>query len=248
MVLSALPPRPTLAVVNAMPMRIAHDPGLAATAADPAAVPGHVADAPARGGHHQEPQPPEPPGASDAARIAQLERELREARNRLAEMTRLAYVDSLSGLGNRRAFDEEMLRTIDRARRYQMPATVAVFDIDRFKEVNDLHGHDAGDAVIVAIAQCLRSQIRASDFVARIGGDEFAVILSNIAFEDACQRVELLREAVGCIEYKLHGEILRLSVSVGTSVVETQAGHQPLREADKAMYRQKRAARTIYSI
>ncbi|AMJ61644.1 GGDEF domain-containing protein [Bosea sp. PAMC 26642] len=187
-------------------------------------------------------------GSAANDRIAQLERELRDAHRRLAEMTRLAYVDSLSGLGNRRAFDDEMLRTVDRARRYQMPAVVALFDIDRFKEVNDLYGHDAGDAMIVAIGQCLRSQIRASDFVARIGGDEFAVILSNIAFEDACQRVELLSEAVCAIEYKLGGEMLQISVSVGTSAVEADPSHQPLRAADQAMYRRKRAARTIYNI
>ena len=182
------------------------------------------------------------------SRVLRLELELQEAKKRLDDMTRLAYLDEMSGLANRRAFDDELRRTIDRATRYAMPAAVAIFDIDRFKAINDLYGHRAGDAVIVAVAQCLRTHVRASDFIARTGGDEFAVILSNIDLEDARQKVEALREAFRRIEYNFATEPVQVSVSVGVSAIEAGFGQCPLHEADLAMYRQKRASRTIYTL
>ncbi|GAU85824.1 GGDEF domain-containing protein [Bosea sp. BIWAKO-01] len=185
-------------------------------------------------------------GETQAARILQLELELREARQRLDEMTRLAHIDALSGLANRRAFDDEMRRTVDRAARYGTAAAVAIFDIDRFKAINDLYGHGVGDGVIVAVAQCLRSQVRASDFVARTGGDEFAIILANIDLEGARLRAERLREAVGRLEYRLGDVVIPVPVSVGVSAIEPNKGQCALHEADQAMYRQKRASRTIY--
>ncbi len=180
-------------------------------------------------------------------KIASLERALLDARKRLDLMTRLAYVDSLSGLGNRRAFEDEMRRTQDRAARYGLPAAVAIFDIDAFKAINDLHGHEAGDVVIVAIGSCLRSQIRASDFVARIGGDEFAVILNNIDFEDALQRARAMKDSIAELDVVLNGLTLTVSTSVGVSAVHSSRPTDPLKEADLAMYRQKKAAKSIFT-
>lgn len=182
------------------------------------------------------------------SRISRLEMELLQAKKQLRDMQRLAYLDEMSGLANRRAFDDEFRRTIDRATRYAMPAVVAIFDIDQFKAINDRYGHRAGDAVIVAVAQCLRTHVRASDFVARTGGDEFAVILSNIDFEDAGQKVVALREALSRIECQFAGEPIQVSVSAGLSAIDTGFGRCPLHEADLAMYRQKIASRTIYTL
>jgi diguanylate cyclase (GGDEF)-like protein len=192
--------------------------------------------------------PPGLTGQPRPSRLLRLEQELQEAKARLDAMTRLAYLDEMSGLANRRAFDDELRRTIDRATRYAMPAVVAIFDIDQFKAINDRYGHRAGDAVIVAVAQCLRTHVRASDFVARTGGDEFAVILSNIDLEDAGQKVEALRQAFGRIEYHFAAEPVHVSVSAGLSAIEAGFGQCPLHEADLAMYRQKRASRTIYTL
>jgi diguanylate cyclase (GGDEF)-like protein len=180
-------------------------------------------------------------------KIASLERALQDAERRLGTMTRLAYVDSLSGLGNRRAFEDEMRRTQDRAARYGFPAAVAIFDVDAFKAINDVHGHEAGDVVIVAIGSSLRSQIRASDFVARIGGDEFAVILNNIEFEDALSRIEAMRASVAALDVVLNGAHLSVSTSVGVSAIHSSRPTDPLREADQAMYRQKKAAKSIFT-
>jgi diguanylate cyclase len=194
------------------------------------------------------PPAPAPAAQSRPSRLLRLERELQEARRRLDDMTRLAYLDEMSGLANRRAFDDELRRTIDRATRYAMPAVVAIIDLDRFKAINDLYGHRAGDAVIVAVAQCLRTHVRASDFVARTGGDEFGLILSNIGLDDAGQKIEMLRAELGRIEYSFGAEPVHVSVSVGISAIEAGFGRCPVHEADLAMYRQKRASRTIYTL
>lgn len=163
-------------------------------------------------------------------------------------MTRLAYLDELSGLANRRAFDDELRRTMDRATRYGMPAVVAIFDIDRFKVINDVFGHRAGDAVIAAVSNCLRTHVRASDFAARTGGDEFALILSNIDIEDGSQKIESLRRELGRLEYQFGTNSIQISVSVGISAIESGFGGCAMHEADLAMYRQKRASRTIYTL
>lgn len=103
-------------------------------------------------------------------REARLERELRLAKERIATLSRLAYLDELCGVPNRRAFDDELVRTRERIARHGGQGALVLLDVDRLKAVNDTHGHATGDAVLSAIAQTIATSLRASDFAARMGG------------------------------------------------------------------------------
>jgi diguanylate cyclase (GGDEF)-like protein/PAS domain S-box-containing protein len=116
-----------------------------------------------------------------------------ERRRLEGELRHLADHDALTGLINRRRFEEELERHLTHARRYGMAGALLVLDLDGFKAVNDEHGHKAGDDVLRAVAAALQGRLRESDTVARIGGDEFAVLLPQAGPEDAekvCQALE----------------------------------------------------------
>jgi diguanylate cyclase (GGDEF)-like protein len=116
-----------------------------------------------------------------------------ELRQRLAREERLARVDSLTGISNRRAFLEVAERELERARRYGHPVTLAYFDIDDFKSVNDRQGHAAGDALLATVATRLQAGCRSTDLVTRLGGDEFAVLLPETTGDTAESLVARLR-------------------------------------------------------
>jgi len=179
-------------------------------------------------------------------RIAALENDLAEARRALAEMTQLAHIDALSGLPNRRSFEAELRRAQDRALRYQEKSAVAVFDIDEFKLLNDRYGHAAGDAAIIAIGSCLRDNIRASDFVGRIGGDEFAVVLQNIDLMNAQLKISAIGISISNLKLCVDREIIRISASAGVAAIESIDDVDAINRADMMMYRQKRRSKIVY--
>lgn len=179
-------------------------------------------------------------------RIAALEKDLAEARRALAEMTELAHIDALSGLPNRRAFESELRRAQDRAARYQQRSAVAIFDINEFKSLNDRYGHAVGDAAIIAISTCLRDNVRASDFVSRMGGDEFAVILQNIDLMNAQLKISAIVISISNLNVCVDREIIRISASAGVAAIERGDGGDAINRADMMMYRQKRRSRTVY--
>src|SRR6185503_16894784 len=108
-----------------------------------------------------------------------LRDELSKARSRIASLERLADEDSLTPVANRRAFVRQLTRMIAFTHRYGVPASVVYFDVNNMKQINDAHGHPAGDAALRHIANVLRENIRGSDIVGRLGGDEFGVILAQ---------------------------------------------------------------------
>ena len=120
-----------------------------------------------------------------AAEVERLERELAVARSQMAALEARADIDPLTDLPNRRAFERELVRSLAYVKRHGTDATLLYVDLDDFKRVNDRHGHSAGDAVLRAVASVLGRHVRASDVVARIGGDEFAVLLWNCAEANA---------------------------------------------------------------
>lgn len=124
---------------------------------------------------------------------ARVEAELDESR---AALNELARKDALTGLLNRRAFFEDAGAELQRARRYRTPLALLMIDVDEFKSVNDRHGHPAGDRLLVAIAERLGKELRASDLLGRIGGEEFAALLVQTPAEEARRIAERLREAV----------------------------------------------------
>ena len=176
-----------------------------------------------------------------AAEVARLEAELAAMRARLAELEAHAESDALTGVMNRRGFERELTRAASYVQRYGGNAALVYLDLDGFKPVNDRFGHAAGDAVLVAVAATLVAAVRASDTVARIGGDEFAVLLWNLSPQDARNKSQGLERAIGDMSVRSGGR--RLAVGATAGVAEFLAGRDiagPLARADAAMYARKR--------
>ncbi len=172
-----------------------------------------------------------------------LERQLRET---LGEMSRLATVDDLTGVLNRRGFMTVGHQLVEEARRQQHPLVVLLADVDRLKAVNDEQGHAAGDAMLRDVAARLTAQLRGADVVARIGGDEFAIILSGArAPSDAALAVERINGDLETFAHRKHRSY-PLSVSVGVATSSGASGYDLdalLRVADTAMYAAKQLRR-----
>jgi diguanylate cyclase (GGDEF)-like protein/PAS domain S-box-containing protein len=166
---------------------------------------------------------------------------------RLRETLRLQSIrDPLTGLFNRRYMEESLAREISRCSRNQRPLSVLMMDIDHFKRFNDSFGHAAGDALLKAFADFLRTNTRAEDIACRYGGEEITLIFPDTTMPDACARAEQIRGAIKQLHVESQGTTLgRVTVSIG---VATFPGHGAdgadlLRAADEALYRAKRAGR-----
>jgi diguanylate cyclase (GGDEF)-like protein len=176
-----------------------------------------------------------------AAEVARLEAELAAMRTRVAELEAHAESDALTGVMNRRGFERELKRAASYVQRYGGNAALVYLDLDGFKPVNDRHGHAAGDAVLTAVAATLVAQVRASDLVARIGGDEFAVLLWNLSPQDARNKSQALEQAVA--DTTVRWGARRLAVGATAGVAEFLQDRDiagVLARADAAMYARKR--------
>jgi two-component system cell cycle response regulator len=158
-----------------------------------------------------------------------------------------SQTDPLTSLRNRRAFDEQLSQAFDQARRYERPLSLAIIDVDHFKTINDTSGHDAGDTVLRGIGHIIASRTRQSDCAARVGGEEFAVLLPETAFFEALQFGEKLRSAVAA--EPIEGFDVRVSIGVA-SVPHSHAPNAAalFRAADQALYRAKNNGRNRVEI
>jgi diguanylate cyclase (GGDEF)-like protein len=164
----------------------------------------------------------------------------------LRELRRASLTDGLTGVGNRRAFDEALAQEIARARRVRCGLALALVDLDHFKQVNDRHGHRAGDAALVSFAARLRAAVRGADRVFRYGGEEFAVLLPESALEGALAAGERIVEAVSCEPIAAGSLSLGLTCSAGVALLGREddgAGDALVARADEALYEAKRAGR-----
>ncbi len=152
----------------------------------------------------------------------------------LDRLARMARTDDLTGLPNRRAWDQEMVREIARAKREQTPLTVAMVDLDFFKSYNDANGHQAGDRLLKEAAGSWRSVLRETDLIARYGGEEFAIALPGCSLEEAERLIERLRAVTPL------GESCSAGIAAWNREEQAEA---LLGRADAALYEAKQSGR-----
>jgi diguanylate cyclase (GGDEF)-like protein len=192
-------------------------------------------------------KPGKPAAAAAAPLLAEIERlkaQLIAAESMIAELEARADIDPLLGIFNRRAFARELNRSLAYVKRYGTAAVLMFIDLDLFKIVNDRYGHAAGDALLVAVAGGLTAHVRASDVVARFGGDEFAVLMWNLDAAKATAKARELENVIAQIVVP-YGTA-RLSVGASAGVVPLMANSNPtaiIDAADKAMYARKKERR-----
>lgn len=176
-------------------------------------------------------------------RIVELQRALLESNQKLEE---LSNTDALTDLKNRRFFDRHFQTMFEHARRYQRPLSVAMVDIDHFKEINDEHGHAAGDEVLRGVAAAIASCTRKSDLVARVGGEEFAILLPETPLFEALQFGEKIRATIATTSVRFEGRPMTVRGSIGLANIPHSHFESPsvlLGAADLALYRAKKNGR-----
>jgi len=173
--------------------------------------------------------------------IDRLRRELEQAHARIAELERLADEDALMPIANRRAFVRELTRMIAFTQRYGLPSSIVYFDVNNMKYINDTHGHPAGDAALRHVASLLCDNIRATDVVGRLGGDEFGLILARTDQQQANHKAAALAETIAATPLVCGDAQIAISASFGVySFAGTDDPLVALEAADRAMYRDKR--------
>jgi len=172
-------------------------------------------------------------------------RDITVQKNHELALIQLSRHDPLTGAANRRYFFERAEQEFLRARRYQHPLSVALLDIDHFKQVNDEHGHAAGDEVLRHLSHHSRELLRDADLFARIGGEEFSILMPSTNVHGARRLMDRLRQVIADKVVELGGRRLQVHFSAGVTQLrgDDQSIEDCLRRADEAMYRAKQAGR-----
>jgi len=174
------------------------------------------------------------------AEIQRLKKKLSQAMTLIEQLQMSADTDFLLDIPNRRGFERELKRAVSYIKRYHAAGALIVLDIDRLKPVNDTFGHAAGDQVLKAIAGVLRRQVRASDVIGRLGGDEFGLLLWNLTEADAHAKAAALEQDIDRLSFLFDGRTITAGASAGVAVLgpHSEPG-RALEEADCAMYVRK---------
>jgi diguanylate cyclase (GGDEF)-like protein len=173
-------------------------------------------------------------------------RDLEAAQRHIQDLELLADQDSLTGMYNRRAFVREMGRMISFSERYEISTSVAYFDVNDLKTINDTYGHQAGDAAIRHVGAILLANVRDSDVAGRLGGDEFAVLLPNASEEAAQAKAAQLAHAIYEAPLEILGQSIRIKVAYGASSFRPgDDATLALANADRAMYENKQKLKAI---
>jgi diguanylate cyclase (GGDEF)-like protein len=177
-----------------------------------------------------------------AAEVEALSARLAASQARIGELEARIDIDPLTDILNRRGFERELKRSLAYVKRYGTSVALVFIDLDAFKPVNDRHGHAAGDAMLKAVAAALAGRVRASDVVARIGGDEFAVLLWNVSAADAAAKAQTLEAAVFATPLHWDNATLVVGASAGVALLgPLDSAIEVMAAADAAMYARKAA-------
>ena len=168
----------------------------------------------------------------------------------IGRLEREAITDALTGAFNRRYMDQRLTDEVASARRYGMPLSVLLLDIDHFKRVNDTHGHPIGDEVLVGIRRLLAERLRDSDVLTRYGGEEFLIIATHTQAQPACELADRLRRHIESHVFRVHGYAgktaeLNITVSIGVADLnqDNASAESLVRNADEQLYRAKTEGR-----
>ena len=167
------------------------------------------------------------------------------AAGEIEALARLALCDPLTGLANRRAFDDALAQEVARAAAAGAPLAVVALDVDHFKRVNDAHGHAAGDAVLAEVAARAHAALRGGDLLARVGGEEFAAILPGASLAQAREAAERIRARIAAAPILAAGASLAVTASLGCASLspDDRGGDSLLARADARLYEAKAAGR-----
>ena len=177
-------------------------------------------------------------------RMVSLEQETENLKHIIVEKNKEAMFDALTGIPNRLSYEKKVNEEIARWKRFGNPLSLAIWDVDLFKKVNDTYGHAAGDKVLKTIAKVLHDRIRATDFFARYGGEEFVMLLPGTKEEETLRLVNALREKVEACGFHYHGEAVKITVSCGvSSFQEGDSLEKVFERADQALYKAKQNGR-----
>jgi diguanylate cyclase (GGDEF)-like protein len=166
------------------------------------------------------------------------------------EIYRLMTFDGLTQVHNKRHFHETLDREVSRSARYERPMSLVVFDIDHFKKINDTHGHLAGDALLRQLASLVRARIRREDLLARVGGEEFAVLLPEIELAGAASFAEKIRKVIEGASFHFEDVTIGATSSFGVATLRPPyaTGEQLYKAADGALYAAKQGGRNRVSV
>lgn len=177
-------------------------------------------------------------------RLEDAERKIQIQADEIRTQQSEARTDALTKLANRRAFDSCLEESICRFGEDQRPFTMLIFDVDHFKQFNDLHGHQAGDEVLRCVGRTLARIVKTGDLPCRYGGEEFAIIMANTKISEGQVAAERVRRAIESMTVQFAGKLLRVTASIG--IAESAPGEdgvQLLRRADDCVYASKKAGR-----
>jgi len=193
-----------------------------------------------------------------ATTLAQRNEELLKAKQELLEINQTlevkiaertnqlhveAHTDSLTGINNRRAILKYLATEIERRRRYKRPCSIMMLDLDYFKQINDKHGHQVGDDILVLVANSISDTCRLVDHVGRYGGEEFLVVLPETAEPEALELAERIRQTIAALKLDID-LVLTVSIGVASLSLETEVdSHTFIKQADDAVYKAKEQGR-----
>jgi len=181
-----------------------------------------------------------------AAEVERLLAELERSRVRIVDLEAKVDIDPLTELLNRRGFERELKRSVAYVKRYGVSAALIMLDLDGFKPVNDRHGHAAGDAMLRAVAAAITRTVRASDVVARVGGDEFAILLWNVTGITAAAKAVGLERAIYATPLQRGASTLVVGASAGAAMIGAlDSVDDIMMRADAAMYARKHARKAV---